>query len=115
MTEKGVSVSEIAETGGAAIAAGYTPLAGSETGVEIAAAEQVRESRAARLARQPHSESAAEPEVEPTSRTCADADKEADGPGCAPGGANKSSIGFEMDDKMAEALGFRPAGTSKSS
>ena len=119
---------DIAASAAAPAPTGYTALPSMET----AGAERAREMRAAQLQRQP------EPETDRQSRSTqaaagkvffdcvythvcvcvcvcvcvffsyclsVSAERAAELLG---GGANKSSIGFEMDDRTAEALGFVP-------
>jgi hypothetical protein len=111
VTETGVSVKDLVETGGAALMTGYTALPTTEVEVETAA-QQARESRAAELQRQPLvATTEAEPEsLRPTQagagRTGEGFGGDGGGGGGGGGGTNRSSIGFEMDDKTAEALGF---------
>ena len=111
MTETGVSVKDLVETGGAALMTGYTALPATEVEVETAA-QQARESRAAELQRQPLvATTEAEPESLRPTQAGAGRTGEGFGGGCgggSGGGTNRSSIGFEMDDKTAEALGFGP-------
>ena len=125
VTEEGVSVSDIAAAGGAvptssssggaaastdtaAAAAGYTSLAGSEAEAEVEAGK-AREDRTAQLQQQEPDQQQLQPTQRPAAEAAAAA---AEGKGTEEGGGGggggKSSIGFEMDDKTAEALGFGP-------
>ena len=109
MTETGVSVQDVVSTRGAP-QTGYTALSTTEAEVETAVAQQARESRAAELQRQPlvPSDSVPKP-VRSTQAVPCRAEEGVDGGDGSGGGhgrTNRSSIGFEMDDKTAEALGF---------
>ena len=111
MTEEGVSLSDVAATGSTGTPTGYTALPSSEIATEAATAENARQARTAQLQQL----QSTTPEPQPGISTSAQAAAGITG-GPASGGntgtTNKSSIGFQMDDNMAEALGFAPAGAS---
>ncbi len=113
VTKTGVSVQDVVSTGGA-LPTGYTALPTTEVEVETAVAQRARVYRAAELQRQPlvaTSEPATEPLRSTQAAPCRTEEGVGggDGGGGGRGGANRSSIGFEMDDKTAEALGFGAA------
>lgn len=107
VTEEGVSISDIVANSDRGPATGYTALPSSETEAEIAAG-QARGTRVAQLHQLPQAAPLA-PDLEPSASSQAATCKTEQQRG------DKSSIGFVMDDKTAEALGFGPAGTSSSS
>ena len=109
---EGVSLSDGTTTGSTGTPTGYTALPSSEMAAETATAENARQARTAQLQHLQNTTPEPEPGILISAQVAAGSTEGGPAIGGSTSSTNKSSIGFQMDANMAEALGFAPAGAS---